>query len=236
MDGPHHHPHHGLHARRGGTTGGVVALLLALGTLAVTALVVRPQFLIATPQSTLPQEQPALVESHQAVLEAIVEMLGRSEAVLAVHPRDASPYYDVVIWTHDAQHTGRVDRDEIAMLSHSKVLWTLTLHQLAAPAESSAPSAHPAHADQSRMEGDTFWRPTAAARPEICEIIRNSIDTQSRVVETGLSDVAFEPVTFQSDQRVLMRVTLTWATDSADGKDRASALVSVIMRQSQAEE
>jgi hypothetical protein len=209
-----------LRRRRGGTLGAVLVTLSLVGTLTVTTVVVAPRYLAAeTPQ---PQAVAAASVVHQDLIDDLAGIVGRSVGVMAVHERGPTPYMEMVLWLADAPGgvDGRPDASELAVLSHSGVLQTITIYRLAADAE----TAGPVHDSRRGPAFCNRWR----ARPDVVPL----------VLARGVSDMRVERVGSVQDEWVAwgkwgglqrLRLSLTWASDSADGPDEASVLVNTVM-------
>ena len=144
---------------------------------------------------------------HQRVVEVFGSMVGRSRAILAVHQRGASPFEEIVLWLEDSDHPGRIDPEEIGVISHSRILQTLTFYTRES-------------AEIAPMTAVSSWE-----EPSFCESWRANPERQAVVIATGLSDVQFEPEHLIQGETPALRITFTWAADSADGSDMASIVV-----------
>lgn len=214
---------HGM--RRGGTTAGLLITLTIISALGVSAIVIAPRYLNAgTALVDLhPQVRPARVDPHQRLLDDLALMIARCVGVLAIHQRGATPFVEVVLWLEDAPGgvTGKADRNELAVLSHSAVMRTVTIYRLAADEPAAAPGTLP-----------------PSGSPTFCDRWRADANVTPMILAQGVSDMRIEPVGHAQDewgkegrwgglQRLLL--ALTWAPDSADGPDEAAALVDTVM-------
>ena len=207
--------------RRGGTLGAVLLTLSLVGTVTVTTVVLAPRYLAAdTPP---PQEVAAAGVVHQELIDGLARIVGQSVGVLAVHDRGPTPYMEMVLWLSDAPGGvgGRPDDRELAVLSHSAVLQTITIYRLAADEET---TAGPILDSRRGPEFCNRWR----AHPEVMPL----------VLARGVSDMRVEQVVSDQDEWVAwgtwgglqrLRLSLTWAPDSTDGPDEASVLVNTVM-------
>ncbi|UCD74980.1 MAG: hypothetical protein JSV91_14480 [Phycisphaerales bacterium] len=200
--------------RRGGTITGLLVTISLIGALAAGAAVFSPGLLRASPEDS--GEIRAKDPAHQEMADALATLIGRSHAVLAVHDRGATPYLETVLWLNDRTNPGRIDPEELAILSHSEVLWTIFYYEL----ESSA------------GEGDAeaeALEPAEVGKPAFCGRWRSRPDVVPRVIATGISDLRLEVKNPAADGHALLRISLTWRSDSADGPDEASVLADVVM-------
>ncbi|MFB3139172.1 MAG: hypothetical protein ACE10B_08130, partial [Phycisphaerales bacterium] len=102
------------------------------GSLSVTAVVVAPRYLAAG--SVQPQVHAARADAHQEQIDALAALIGRSVGVLAIQQRGPTPYLEMVLWLQDDDSEGiqdQADESELAVLSHSQVLRTITIYRLA---------------------------------------------------------------------------------------------------------
>ena len=205
----------------GGTINGVLVTLSILGALTAASFFWAPQYLNAQVRQGLPVV-PAAQPGHQSLIDDLAAVISQSVGVLAIHPRGATPYEELVLWLADNDDhgsDGHADDPELAVLSHSSVLQTITIYRMAA----GGPPG-----------------PTGVSRssPEFCRRWRADARVRSLVLGRGVADMRVEPVGFQQEQwgesgrlGVLerLRLTLTWAPDSADGADEASVLVDTVL-------
>jgi len=204
---------------RGGTINGMLVTLSIIGSLTAVGFYVAPQYLAARPAS--PSAVPAAHGDHQRLIDDLATLVAQSVGVLAIHPRGATPYQEMVLWLadNDAEGAdGRADESELAILSHSSVMRTITIYRPAGGRISSAQ--------------------VARNTPEFCRRWRADPDVDRLVLGRGVSDMRVETVGGQEDQwgesgqwgaLQRLRVTLTWAADSADGADEASVLVDTVL-------
>ena len=211
-----------LSARRGGTINGMLVTLSILGALTTATIFVAPQYLAAQSQPPLGPVIAASAPAHQALIDDLATVIEQSVGVLAIHRRGATPYEEVVLWladNDDGGTRGRADRPELAVLSHSNVLHTVTVYQ---------------------MTGNSATAPLGVGRtsPEFCRRWRANERVTSVVLGRGVADMRVEPVGERHDQwgesdrwgaLQRLRLTLTWAQDSVDGADEASVLVDTVL-------
>jgi len=69
--------------------------------------------------------------NHQAVIEDPARLIDHSVGLLAIVPRGATPFEEMVLWLTDDDRSGtrgRPEDSELAVLSHSQVLQTVTIY------------------------------------------------------------------------------------------------------------
>ena len=204
---------------RGGTINGMLVTLSILGSLTAATFYLAPGYLNAQPGR--PSSVPAAHPDHQKLIDDLATLVAQSVGVLAIHPRGATPFQEMVLWLADNDPDGadgRADESELAILSHSSVMQTITIYRATGGRIS---SAH-----------------VARKSPEFCRRWRADPGVNSLVLGRGVSDMRVETVGLQEDQweqsgqwgaLQRLRVTLTWADDSADGADEASVLVDTVL-------
>ncbi len=225
--GVKHTPAFFLLARRGGAINGLLVTLSILGGLTAATIFVAPQYLGAQPQ----QAQPVIAAgtpAHQALIDNLAFVVEQSVGVLAIHPRGATPYEEVVLWLADNDDegtAGRADEAELAVLSHSSVLHTVTVYQMTGDAAAGS-----------------FGVPRTSA--DFCRRWRADERVKSVVLGRGVANMRIERVDEQQEQwgesgewgaLQRLRLTLTWGQDSVDGADEASVLVDTVLFPSGAE-
>jgi hypothetical protein len=191
---------------------------LAMAALGAAAVVFSPQFLhAADADDTLALDRAgeavAREADHQAVIDALAGVLERAAGVISINERGPTPYVEVVLWLTDSANPGRVDRGEIAVLSHSEVLRMVTLYTLSTSVpveEAEAPVTDERH---------------RVGTPAFCDDWRSSRDVETRVIATHVTgmDVAWAapPV----DGPRALRIALTWPGNPTDGSDTATRVV-----------
>ncbi len=196
---------------RGSTLSGVLIALSLATALSVTAVVVTPRYLAA--QSIAGDVVAARNPVNQQLINGLGALIGRSVEVLAVRPRGATPYSELVLWLEDGGRPGRLDPPELAVLSHSEVLQTIVLYQLF---EGESEASHVLDRAEARSAGFCDrWRADPLVAPT--------------VLATGVADMRLEQTgrPYEATQR--LRITLTWSSESSDGPDEASLLVDAAM-------
>jgi hypothetical protein len=208
-------------SRRGGTLGVVLLTLSLVGGLTVTTVVLAPRYLAADTPEPVAVTADSIV--HQDLIESLAEIVGRSVGVLTVNERGPTPYVEMVLWLADdaAGTDGKPDVQELAVLSHSAILQTITIYRLAP--------------DENAAEGPTLDLRSA---PDFCNRWRAHPGVAPLVLARGVSDMRVERVSSAQDEWVAwgswgglqrLRLSLTWASDSVDGPDEASVLVDTVL-------
>ncbi len=199
--------------RRGGTATGLVLTLLLIGTLALSAVVVGPRMGHGSGPRGAPSPQPARRQDHRSLMDHFAGLIGGSSAVLAVHQRGATPYLEIVLWVKDRDGSGRAEPDEVAIISHSRIMQTVTMYEWAA--------------------GDTAAEGAlelvGPAAPAFCSAWRADWHVRPQVILAGVSDLTAQPLESHVARRLPLRITLTWAGNSVDGPDVASAVVNAAL-------
>ena len=196
---------------RGSTLSGVLVAVSLVTVLSVTAVVVTPRYLTA--QSIASDVVAARNPLNQQFINGLGALIGRSVEVLAVRPRGATPYSELVLWLEDGGRPGRLDPPELAVLSHSEVLQTIVLYQRF----------------EGESEASSVLDRAAAQSAGFCDRWRSDSLVAPTVLATGVADMRIEQTgrPYEATQR--LRITLTWSSDSSDGPDEASVLVDAAM-------
>lgn len=174
------------------------------------AAVIAPIALRAAEGPEAPAEVAALDPEHDRVADLIAGAIERSRAVVAVHPRGATSFVEVVLWISDERNPGLVDASECVVLSHSRLLRTIVLHEPGADGDRAA-----------------IYAPDD---PQFCTARREDPDARRRILATGVRELAVEPEGRDEAGRSMLRIALTWAGDSADSGDEATRLVAARLR------
>jgi hypothetical protein len=215
--------------RRGGTVNGLLVALCALGGLSTAALVLEPRIIFGEPDAEGPPTGPvtAAHEAHQDLINKLAALIEQSIGVLAIHPRGAGRYEEIVLWVDDDTPNGQgwPDEREIAIVSHSPVMRTITIYRIVGP-------------------GEPGKRNPGMGSLAFCEALRADRRCGTLVVASGVADMRVETVARATGETTAqgaradphrLRLTLTWTPDSADGPDEASVLVNAIVFSSTAE-
>jgi hypothetical protein len=123
--------------RRGSTMTGVLAALGVVGTFAAVVYVLVPTG-VHGGSSAAAKTVHATHESNQLLIESLAALIGHSAEVIAVHPRTASPYKEIVLRLQNSTEVEGVPAEDVAVISHSSVLHTIMLYTL----ETDKPSHH----------------------------------------------------------------------------------------------
>ncbi|MHC4100057.1 MAG: hypothetical protein ACYTEY_13040 [Planctomycetota bacterium] len=192
-----------------------------VGAATVTTVIVAPRYLAAEPPPS--QDVAAASIVNQELIDDLADIVGRSVGVLAVHDRGPTPYVEIVLWLADAPGgvDGRPDDRELAVLSHSAVMQTITIYRLGDGDESTPQRLLDSHRG-----------------PDFCNRWRAHPNVMPLVLARGVSDMRVERVDSDQDEWVAwgrwgglqrLRLSLTWASDSTDGPDEASVSVNTVM-------
>jgi hypothetical protein len=196
--------------RRGGSAIGLLAILGLFGGLGVTAIVVTPRMIVGAPLGE--NVVAPRLSQHQAVLEALAALVGNSECLLAVHQRGPTPFVELVLWMGDRRNPGVVDADEIAVLSHSRLMRSITFYGLTADRRG------PVEA----LPVDVGFNDS-----RFCDVWRSRSDVVPRVVAVGVSDMHVETRKTHSTMGPALSISLTWTGDLPDAADQGAVLVEV---------
>lgn len=188
---------------------GTLACLCVLGG---ASFFFSPKSIFA--ESHVQQARLARDASHQAALDAIASMTSRSVEVLAIHERERSPQVEIVLWISDARNPGAIDADELVVVSHSRLLRTITMYL----------------ADSSGTRSSVGWLISReeATRPGFCDRWRANPLVAGRVMATGVQHVRARwnsQAGSGSDSARPLEIALTWPADLVDGPDEASTVV-----------
>lgn len=208
--------------RRGATWPAVLWALFVAGTVVTTAVVVTPRYLQADVDAGVVS---ARVEEHQQIFALFVDLVSRSKEVVVVNPRGATPFLELVLWLEDSEHIGVIDLQEIAVITHSEVLQTITMHTFDASAVP-RDRLHPSGGDETP---ETLERSDMLA-PGFCAAFRDRPGVTRRLLARGIAQLDAEPHVDSTAGRAKLRISFTWDEESADGGDEASALTDVHMR------
>lgn len=219
---------------------GAVALLGA-------AVVLEPASIMGlTPPHPNAMRSP---QAHREVAAGLVRLIENSNEVLAVHDRTSSPYAEVVLWLDDRVNPGMIDPQEVALISHSKLFravmaYSLSSAQDQAPAGSSLqagdrrrtnvpPVGHEeaGGGDSPRGQMPTLDR-ELMSQSAFCDRWRALPMVQPRVIARGISDMEVERQTGPQGELSLLRLSLTWGSDSTDGASEVSRVIDLGSRAS----
>jgi hypothetical protein len=207
--------------RRGSAASSLILSILSFSVLTVVAVVFTPKYLSAG--EAVGNERHARDTSHQMVIEGLASLVSGAEGIIALHERGPSPFVELVLWLEDSTNRGVIDRHEIVVIGHSRVLRTVTVYQTAR--QSAALAVVTWQPDDKVLRSRTFcdqWRADAGVRP--------------RVIGTGISDMQFERIDQTDEASARYAITLTWAEDSVDGADEATLIVDAAVHSISAQE
>ncbi len=191
----------------------MLVTLSLVATLSATAVIFAPRYLNASP--TAAAVVAAQSEANQQTIELIANLIGRSVEVMAVRQRGATPYLELVLWLDDRDDAGQVNRGELAVLSHSEILQTVILYELAPD------------------ENDLTWQSvprSGVLSPGFCDAWRADKAVTPRVLATGIAQMQVHEGGQPEAGVQPLQLTLTWAPNSADGSDEASVFVDAAVR------
>ena len=209
--------------RRGQSTAGVAAVIAAVFGAAAATLYFVPASLQAeggAKQHITEADDP----DHQQVIEHLAAMLARSYRIEAIRRDPVSDAVDVTIWL-EAEHpdTGPTP-GELAVLRHSPVMQTVTLHH-AAGVDGDLLEPWWGWIEQGRLDQDEFarsWR----TDPEIHRQVLAVGVSDFELTELELADVEQQDAP-DSPDHARLKLSLIWPVHSADAPDRASLVVDV---------
>lgn len=198
-----------------------MAAIGVVGTFAAVVYVVVPSGLHGGAAVSSAQPIEAEYEANQLLIESLAALIGHSADVIAVHPRTASPYMEIVLRLHGPEHAAEVPAEDIAVLSHSSVLHTIMLYTLEEQPERG-------RGETRSRSGRAFARPLMREQlvdPAFCAQWRSNPNVKPRLLARGLSDMQVQSVGDSEEGSSTLRLSLTWSPDSADGGDTAAVLV-----------
>ncbi len=201
-----------------GSAMSAVLLFMCCGSLlAVVTMTAQPKFLFADAKAPTPSI--AAHPQNQRIIEALATLIGSSVEVMAVHQRGPTPYFEIVLWMEDTRNPGQIDPEEVAVLCHSEILWTITYYRLEG-------SMSP---DEYLQSDSFFWCREGLSQPAFCNWWRTQSMVEPKVIAVGISDLHCEQMEEGDNNTSLLRISLTWAADSTDGPDEASVFVDVLL-------
>jgi hypothetical protein len=222
-------------ARLGGVMRSLLMFVCGAVLLGGAAIVLEPQALVAVHQ---PQPLDRSQQRRDEFSENLAALLSNCLEVLACNNHSPNAQASVVLWASDDENPGVVDPKEIKVISHSPLLRTITVYTLESkPGQSEAPArvqpgkvsgmatGSPRHPLALRLTGPLDR--TAVSAPVFCDRWRSTPSVEPRTFATGISDMRIDAIgTKDGDALSLLRLTLRWSADSADGPGEATALIS----------
>jgi hypothetical protein len=242
--------------RRGSTLTGLLAALGIVGTFAAVVYVLVPTGVHGGASSVAAKSVQARHESNQLLIESLAALIGHSAEVVAVHPRTASPYKEIVLRLQDSSDVDGVPAEDIAVISHSSVLHTIMFYSLESDVQSHQTDTKPgmtsegtsateggipgsrarsadsslASARSSSPASSIFTR-SELAHPGFCDRWRSNPHVKPRLIARGISDMQVKTID-QPSRGSTLQLSLTWSPDSADGGDTAAVLISAVINSS----
>ena len=222
-------------ARVGGVLRSLLMFVCGAVLLGGAAIVLEPQALVAV-NEPLPTDRSQ--QRRDEFAENLAALLGNCIEVLACNNHSPNAQASVVVWDNDDENSGVIDPREIKVISHSPLLRTITVYTLeskAAPADATSKiqpgtvtgvaSGAPRHPSALRLTGPLDR--AAVSAPVFCDRWRSTPSVEPRTFATGISDMRIDAIgTKDGNELSLLRLTLRWSADSADGPGEAIALIS----------
>ena len=201
---------------RSGSTSFALILLAGFCTLGVTAAFIGPRIIFASDGDAdiIVASDP----SHQNTIEIFAGILARSRAVLALHDRGETPFEEIVLWIGDRDRPGQIDPHEVVVISHSKVLQTLTYFGV------------------DKIEGSQPLSLDELKTARFCDQRRTDPGVTVRVIGAGISDLDLSRQGIIQGSRAHLRISFTWVSELTDSPDEAAVLVDVVMQKTNGQE
>ena len=213
--------------RRGASAAAVLVAIAGVATVTTASVIVGPRLLFAgegaATDSTL---QPSSHERQQ-VLSGLAEIVGQSIEVIAIHSRETAAFDEILLWVADREDPGRINRSELLLISHSRVLQSVSVYQFEPPPPSDLPDIVGLPQDDAPAR-DPFVDRDAAGSAAFCNTFRADPATRWGVIARGVSDLSLEPERSAPDGPLRLRIVMEWADESDDPRsaaDRGAALV-----------
>jgi hypothetical protein len=170
---------------------------------------------------------------HAEFVSTLDKLIEHSVEVLSIHHRGSTPYEEIVLWRDDSKNPGVIDPEEIALVSHSPLLGTMTVYTLVGTAERanalSASNTRSGNAGESRSAARAIFSSPltrdAVAHPSFCDRWRAHSKVRPQVIATGLSDLRVEALGPKDHELSLLRLWLRWDTKLSDGAEEISVLI-----------
>jgi hypothetical protein len=226
-------------ARIGGVLRSLLMFVCGAVLLGGAAIVLEPQALVAVSE---PQPTDNSQQRREEFADNLGSLLGNCIEVLACNNHSPSAQASVVLWASDDENQSVIDPHEIKLISHSPLLRTITVYALEQSAASKSaqtdatnrtqsgrvtgtPTGSPRHPSALRLTGPLDR--TAVSAPAFCDRWRSTPSVEPRTFATGISDMRIDAIgTKDGNELSLLRLTLRWSADSADGPGEATALIS----------
>lgn len=220
--------------RRGAVIRSCLTLVCAAGVLLTAAMVLDPATLQA--RSTIVPPRPVARTIHHEFVNALGQVIGDCEQVLAVRPHDPQSGAELLLWLHDRADRGVINTDELAIIRHNPLLATITMyvvadrlapdHPRSTPNTATPRAAAAADATASAPRSVAVITSADLASPGFSERWRAMPSVRARILASGLADMTIESLHDLGEQRLsLLRLHLTWSDDLADHPHEASTII-----------
>lgn len=176
------------------------------------------------------REGQSVEPARRQLVDQLGELVATSDAVLLVSENPRAPVVDLVLWRNDERDPGRVNPEEIIVLSHSRTLRTITLYRLDyrrrnSPHQRDVPLGY----ERATFPPD-FLPPASLRQADFCDRWRSSAQVNGVVLATDVRELALESPHTPTGQDAKLRIRLTWASDSVDTPDSATTVVAATWR------
>ena len=216
-------------ARVGGVLRSLLLFVCGAVGLAAAALLLEPQALVAVAHP--PQPSNTGERAHDEFAATLADLVGESLEVLAITNHSPASSASIVLWMNDTENPGVIDPREIAVISHSQLLRTITVYTLGkteSRSDTAAPSSvRPVTQGSNAPSSVRLSGPldrVAVSAPVFCDRWRATPSVQPRTIASGLSDMRVESTGEQEKGLSVLRLRLRWSPDSAAGAGEATAL------------
>lgn len=158
------------------------------------------------------------------------ELVTSSKAVLLMNERRDGSFVDLVLWRRDDRDPGRINPDEILVLSHSRILQTITLYRFDQRVGSIRNETRVTIGEDLAVFPPDHVVPATLRQPDFCDRWRTSARVNSAVLATDVRELAFDTPHNSSEVDAKLRISLTWSSDSVDTPDSATTVVAATWR------
>ena len=170
-------------------------------------------------------DPPRPVSDEQRAVDELAGLIARSHAVLAIHDRGCTPFFEIVLWVEDGANPGRLDPHELLVISHSEVLWTVCGYSSGPPEDARKGAARSDELDLSELRDARF-----------CARWRDRQNVNPSILATGVTALQLTPLGPAEGGGHLVRIALTFTSDSTDGPEEVHSVVNVALCTHRAEE